>query len=138
VRAERLLETCVYAGDLAAAEKFYVEVLGLQVYSRQPGRHVFFRCGEAMFLVFNAENTRKSRIEIGGQELPNHGCHGQGHVAFVSSEADLPEWKERLSDLGIAIEAEVRWPAGGQSIYIRDPAGNSVELATPGLWGLAG
>lgn len=25
---------------------------------------------------------------------------------------------------------------GGKSIYFRDPAGNSVELVTPGIWGL--
>ncbi len=25
---------------------------------------------------------------------------------------------------------------GGKSMYFRDPAGNSVELFTPGIWGL--
>jgi catechol 2,3-dioxygenase-like lactoylglutathione lyase family enzyme len=27
-------------------------------------------------------------------------------------------------------------PKGGKSLYLRDPAGNSVELVTPGVWGL--
>ena len=27
------------------------------------------------------------------------------------------------------------WAPGGKSIYFRDPAGNSVELVTPGVWG---
>ena len=38
--------------------------------------------------------------------------------------------------LEVSIEAEVEWPNGGFSIYLRDPAGNSVELATPSIWGL--
>jgi hypothetical protein len=36
--------------------------------------------------------------------------------------------------LGVAIEQEVDWPRGGKSLYFRDPAGNSVELLTPGVW----
>ncbi len=50
----------------------------------------------------------------------------------------FPAWKDRLSALGVAIEAEVAWPGGGRSIYIRDPAGNSVELVTPQIWRLGG
>ena len=37
-----LLEACLYARDLDAAENFYRKVLGLEVYSRDPGRDVFF------------------------------------------------------------------------------------------------
>ena len=36
----------------------------------------------------------------------------------------------------LVIEKEMEWPRGGRSLYFRDPAGNSVELITPGLWGL--
>jgi len=50
----------------------------------------------------------------------------------------LDEWKKHLADHGVEIEKEVEWPKGGKSIYFRDPAGNSVELATRGLWGLPG
>ena len=50
MRAERVLETCLYVDDLDAAEQFYTGVLGLEVESRAQGRHVFFSCGNAMFL----------------------------------------------------------------------------------------
>jgi hypothetical protein len=30
----------------------------------------------------------------------------------------------------VAFEWEVAWPGGDRSLYVRDPAGNSVELAT--------
>ena len=48
----------------------------------------------------------------------------------------LDYWRRRLRDQGVIIEKEMAWPRGGHSIYFRDPAGNSVELITPGLWGL--
>ncbi len=40
MRAERVLETCLYVDDLEAAERFYATVLGLNLYSKLPGRHV--------------------------------------------------------------------------------------------------
>ena len=44
--------------------------------------------------------------------------------------------RERLQQEGVAIESEVTWPGGGRSIYFRDPAGNSLEFAMAGIWGL--
>jgi predicted enzyme related to lactoylglutathione lyase len=40
---DRVLETVLYVDDLAAAERFYGEVLGLELDSRQDGVFVFFR-----------------------------------------------------------------------------------------------
>ena len=45
-------------------------------------------------------------------------------------------WRRHLEVHGVAIEKELEWPKGGKSLYFRDPAGNSVELVTPGVWGL--
>jgi catechol 2,3-dioxygenase-like lactoylglutathione lyase family enzyme len=50
------------------------------------------------------------------------------------SPDQISDWRERLEQQGVAIEAEITWPSGGYSIYFRDPAGNSVELATPQVW----
>jgi catechol 2,3-dioxygenase-like lactoylglutathione lyase family enzyme len=132
----RLLETCIYADDLEAAESFYHGLLGLEVYSRMPGRQVFFQCGDAMFLVFNPAMTTGPESRINGAIIPRHGTSGAGHVAFAASEGELDEWRIKLDASGIAIESEVTWPSGGRSIYFRDPAGNSVELAMPSIWGL--
>jgi catechol 2,3-dioxygenase-like lactoylglutathione lyase family enzyme len=133
MKVNRVLEACLYVDDLAAAEGFYRRVLGLEVHSTVPGRHIFFRCGQGMFLVFNPETTARP-----GGEVPSHGAQGPGHVAFAMAEGDLPAWRARLEAQGVEIEAEVRWPSGGQSLYFRDPAGNSVELATAQIWGLPG
>jgi hypothetical protein len=45
-------------------------------------------------------------------------------------------WRERLTVAGVAIESEFEWPRGGRSIYVRDPAGNSIEFAEPRIWAL--
>ena len=127
-----LLEACLYAPDLGAAENFYRKVLGLEVYSRDPGRDVFFRCGQGMFLVFNPGQTSRN----GNSGVPRHGATGPGHVAFRVEEDEVEDWKAHLRAQGVEIEKELSWPGGGRSLYFRDPAGNSVELATARLWGL--
>jgi catechol 2,3-dioxygenase-like lactoylglutathione lyase family enzyme len=133
---DRVLEACLYTTDLDAAERFYVDVLGLERFSGAPGRHVFFRCGDGMFLVFNPARTSTEVSLVGGSPVPTHGAIGAGHVAFAIPDGDIPAWRERLAAAGVEIESEVSWPRGGRSLYVRDPAGNCVELASPKLWGL--
>lgn len=136
MKTEGVLESCLYAEDLAAAERFYREVIGLERISRDPERHVFFRCGDSVVLIFNPERTSTGESRIGGDLVPLHGARGAGHLAFRVAEEELEGWREHLGRSGVAIESEVRWPGGGHSIYFRDPAGNSLELASPQVWGL--
>ncbi|HWK89353.1 MAG TPA: VOC family protein [Longimicrobium sp.] len=131
MRAREILEACLYAPDLEAAERFYAEVLGLEVITRVPGRHVFFRCGARVFLVFDPEKTRP------GSHVPGHGATGPGHVCFAAREDELPAWRAHLAAHGVAVETEHAWPGGGRSLYFRDPAGNSIELGTPSIWGIS-
>lgn len=128
-RLERMLETVLYVDDLAAAEAFYSGVLGLEVDGRKPGVFLFLRIGQAMLLLFRAEATRRQ------SEPPAHGAMGAGHACFAVAEAELDAWKERLGAADIAVEHEQHWPRGGRSFYVRDPAGNSIEFATPRIWG---
>lgn len=130
MRACEILETCLYAADLAAAEAFYANVIGLECVARVEGRHVFFRCGARMLLVFDPAAT------LGGERVPGHGATGPGHVAFAVTADELDGWRAHLRAKGVAVEQEVEWPGGGRSLYLRDPAGNSVELGTPAIWGI--
>jgi catechol 2,3-dioxygenase-like lactoylglutathione lyase family enzyme len=133
MQADRVLETCLYVDDLEAAEEFYSQVLGLIAFSRVKGRHVFFRCGQNVLLLFNPARTVKPE---GAIPVPTHGAQGHGHVAFAMNRADIQAWQAHLRQQGVAIEAEITWPSGGYSLYFRDPAGNSLELATPQTWGV--
>jgi catechol 2,3-dioxygenase-like lactoylglutathione lyase family enzyme len=128
---QQVVETAVYVDDLDRAEAFYRDVLELPVLGKEAGRHIFFRVGAAsVLLAFIAETTLR------GDVLPAHGARGPGHFALGIPASSLEWWKERLAARGVAIEKEVAWPRGGRSLYFRDPAGNAVELLTPGLWGL--
>src|SRR5215213_5945754 len=127
----RVLESCLYVDDLDAAERFYGDVLGLQLLSKQPGRHLFFRCGQQMVLLFKPAESEKPG------DIPSHGARGPGHLAFAVVESDLNAWVDRLRQHQTPVETIYDWPRGGRSIYFRDPAGNSLEFATPSIWGLS-
>lgn len=131
--ARGVLEAAVYARDLDTAEAFYGGTLGLERIQRVGERHVFFRAGGQVVLVFNPEETVKPP---GNPRLPvpPHGAEGQGHLCLAARAEDITAWRARLEAAGVTIEADFRWPNGARSIYVRDPAGNSIEIAEPWLW----
>src|SRR5690606_42140353 len=96
-----VLETCLYTQDLPAAEGFYAGVLGLGVFSREPGRHVFFRCGDGMLLVFDPARTSTAAGEVGGTPVPAHGTQGSGHVAFRVPVSELAAWRGLLQTAAV-------------------------------------
>jgi catechol 2,3-dioxygenase-like lactoylglutathione lyase family enzyme len=125
----RIFETVLYAEDLAAAERFYQDALGLESLGRS-ALMVTLRCGGGVLLIFDPR-----RSGVAGRDVPSHATSGAGHVAFPAKPEDLPAWREQLRRAGVSIEREIDWDEGGRSIYFRDPAGNSVELAPPTIWG---
>jgi catechol 2,3-dioxygenase-like lactoylglutathione lyase family enzyme len=129
VKATRIFETVLYAADLPAAVRFYTEVLGLEIYSRFDVA-VSFRCEGGVLLIFDPV-----RAGLPGRDVPSHGTTGPGRLAFAAHPDHLDGWRDHLRRYGVEIEKEVAWEQGGTSIYFRDPAGNSIELAPPTLWG---
>ena len=127
-----ILETVLYAPDLDAAEAFYRDMLDLTPFTKVPGRHLFYRCGTQVFLVFNPSATRD--VSTAGIPVPTHGADGQGHVCFRANADEIADWHDRLTANGVEIEMDFEWPQGGRSIYFRDPAGNSLEFAEPRIW----
>jgi catechol 2,3-dioxygenase-like lactoylglutathione lyase family enzyme len=132
---EGILETALYVDDLDTAEAFYGSVLGLEKISRAGHRHVFFRCGPGVLLIFNPAETIKPLL-ADGLQVPPHGTHGPGHMCLRVPKGQLGAWEEKLKTAGIAIETEVLWPSGARSFYFRDPAGNSLECAEASLWAI--
>ena len=116
-----VLETALYADDLRAAETFYRTVLELEFDSKEEGRHVFFKCGAGMLLIFDPSATSALTGDV-----PSHGARGAGHVAFSIRAEHLGAWKQQLESRGVQIEACIHWPTGGRSLYFRDPGGNSL------------
>jgi catechol 2,3-dioxygenase-like lactoylglutathione lyase family enzyme len=123
-----VLETVLYFQEQGAAERFYVDVLGMRLIAKQPGRSLFFRAGSSVFLLFDASAAQKAG------ELPPHGATGSGHVCFVVEPASYQGWKSHLKAHGVKILKEVEWPGGLQSFYFRDPDDNLLEIANGDLW----
>lgn len=128
-----ILEAALYVDDLAAAEAFYGALLGLPEIARVENRHVFYRVGTTILLLFDPTATRvpttNPRLPV-----PPHGATGPGHVCFSANREAIDQWCKRLAAAGVEIEAEFDWPNGARSLYFRDPAGNSIEIAEPRLW----
>jgi catechol 2,3-dioxygenase-like lactoylglutathione lyase family enzyme len=131
-----ILESALYVTDLDAAETFYREVLGLEVIAKAEGRHIFFRCGPGVLLLFDAEATRQAPPPDAKLPVPPHGAIGPGHLCFAATAVEIARWKPHLEARNIDIEADFDWPNGGRSIYFRDPSGNSLEFAEPRIWGM--
>ncbi len=128
-----ILEAALYVDDLDAAEQFYGEILALEKIQRVADRHVFFRVGGSVLLLFNADETEKPP---GNPDLPvpPHGARGPGHVCLILTRDQIHVMRKHLLDWNVPMDAEFDWPSGARSLYVRDPSGNSVEFAEGHLW----
>ncbi|MFK7960836.1 MAG: VOC family protein [Phycisphaerales bacterium] len=128
---QNIHETILYADDVIATAAFYANILGLPVVSAADADGAGFRLpvGDAVLLIF-----RPAYAAISGRGVPVHGATGPGHVAFRIAPGTLPQWAEAFATANVAIELERDWSQGGRSLYVRDPAGNSVELVDGRVW----
>ena len=130
---QALLEAALYVDDLDAARQFYRDHLGLQLFHEVSGRHMFFALGPSVLLIFNPTATAQPP---GNPQMPvpPHGARGPGHVCFAMNREEIAAMETRLRAAGVEIDTRFDWPNGARSLYVRDPAGNSVEFAEPWLW----
>ena len=113
-----LYEVAIRVKDLARAEPFYREVLGLQVGLRDERRNwVFLRAGDEAGMIVLQEDKG---------EWPTQ------HLAFTIQEADIDRASGWLREKGVVIDGPHyhEWmPA--KSIYFTDPDGHDLELCAP-------
>ena len=116
---------------------FYVNILGLEFVSEEKDRHVFLKAGQNMLLIFNPNKTLVSNESNSTIQLPIHGALAPPSIIHFALEIEKQNYdnaKNMLNENNIKIEKEVSWERGTNSIYFRDPAGNLVEIITPGSW----
>jgi catechol 2,3-dioxygenase-like lactoylglutathione lyase family enzyme len=129
----RVVETALYFDDLAAAARFYRDVLGLRVMNDGP-RLVALDAGAGTVLLLFQRGATADGFRWPAGYIPPHDGRGPAHVALGVASEHLDVWDRRLAALGIQVESRVTWTRGGRSLYFRDPGGHSVELVTPGTW----
>jgi catechol-2,3-dioxygenase len=126
---------------------FYINILGLEFVSEEKDRHVFFKAGQSMLLIFNPNktlannnnnNNNNNNISNGSStQLPVHGAFAPPSIIHFALEIEKQSYdnaRYMLNEKNIKIEKEVIWEKGTNSIYFRDPAGNLVEIITQGSW----
>jgi catechol 2,3-dioxygenase-like lactoylglutathione lyase family enzyme len=115
---------------------FYTNISGLEFVCEEKDRYLFLKAGQSMLLIFNPNKTLISN-ENSTIQFPTHGAFTPPSIVHFALEIDKENYdnaKHLLIEKNIKIEKEVTWEKGANSIYFRDPAGNLVEIITPGSW----
>lgn len=124
----RIKETCLYCHDLEKARDFYGTVLGLELISYIPSKHVFFRAGSSVLLIFDPKDSKTKHSP------PAHFADGNQHFAFEVSAAEYNYHKAEIQKKGVAIIDQLIWKNGKESFYFNDPEGNVLEIVPEGIW----
>jgi|SRR5580704_4286561 catechol 2,3-dioxygenase-like lactoylglutathione lyase family enzyme len=110
-----LYEVAIKVRDLKIAERFYREVLGLQLGLLDERRNwLFLRAGESAGMVVLQEDRG---------EWPHQ------HFAFAITDSELDRAAALLREKGISVTGPVfhEW-IPGRSVYFADPDGHALEL----------
>jgi catechol 2,3-dioxygenase-like lactoylglutathione lyase family enzyme len=120
MRMKRLDHFGVDVSDLARAERFYAEMLGMSVEMRLPDQ-VLMRYGDGACALF----LRPGREPGGLEQIDNP--LGKSHHCFEVSPEDLADAGRVFSERGIAHHAPIDW-GDHDCLYFLDPDGNLLEL----------
>ena len=129
-----VLETALVVEDVARAAHFYRELFGFTSLGENE-RLCALNVKPAQVLLLFKRGGSLDDIQRPGGVIPGGmDAQGRGHMAFAVDSSSLEAWRRWLAQNGIVVESTMRWERGGTSLYFRDPDGNLLELATPGVW----
>lgn len=103
--------------NLEECERFYVDVLGMQVLRRASENLVYLTCGN--------DNLSLGRLREGERA----GTQYLDHFGFVvDSKEQLEQWYQYLKSRGAELLDEPHDHSdGARSFHVKDPAGNVVQ-----------
>jgi len=125
MKLEQLDHFGIEVNELASAERFYTEVLGLVVVAHL-GDQTLLQCGRqnlALFQVKRPPLTLEQRHERITHPL------GKGHHAFRVSRTDFETARERLAQAGVESAAPIDW-GDHDCLYFLDVDGNLLEIVS--------
>ena len=129
-RIKGLGEVSIRVKDLEAMQKFYQEVVGLDVL-RQDESFVFFKIAEGygghsqnldLFAETDLAFLETKSPELNPEQTTLH------HIALNISLEDYEPEKKRLEGLGLKVLATEHAWLHVRSLYFADPEGNTLEL----------
>jgi catechol-2,3-dioxygenase len=103
--------------DRDGVERFYTDLLGLEVLAREDDR-TWLAAGE---------QARLGLWLPGAKEFGDQGGR-HVHFAFSASPGRLDVLRERLQQAGVDHRGPIEHPGGDRSLYVEDPEGNVVEI----------
>ncbi|HEY0719675.1 MAG TPA: VOC family protein [Gammaproteobacteria bacterium] len=112
-----LRHVALFVNDLEACERFYVELLGMQVEWRPDPDNLYLTSGND-----NLALHRRQADYSGAQRLD--------HIGFIiDSPEQVDLWFSFLSGHGVIMKTDARTHRdGARSFYCLDPAGNTVQM----------
>lgn len=109
-------ELTLQARDREALERFYVDLIELEVLAREEDR-TWLKVGEHARLGLWTPGEKEFGDE-GGEHV---------HHAYSVSPGTLDALVERLRGAGVEVRGPVEHPGGDRSLYCEDPEGNLIE-----------
>jgi catechol 2,3-dioxygenase-like lactoylglutathione lyase family enzyme len=129
-RIRGLGEVSIRVADLDSMQRFYEDVVGLDVLRRDES-FVFFRVAEgydghtqnlALFAATDLAFLETKSPRLSRDETTLH------HIALTIALEDLETEKRRLEALGVEVRATEHEWLQVRSLYFSDPEGNLLEL----------
>jgi catechol 2,3-dioxygenase-like lactoylglutathione lyase family enzyme len=129
-RIKGLGEVSIRVKNLDAMQKFYREVVGLEVLRREES-FVFFKIAEgygghtqnlALFDATNIMFLEPKSLHLSSDQSTLH------HIALNIALEDYESEKRRLEALGLKVQATQHEWLHVRSLYFPDPEGNLLEL----------
>lgn len=112
-----LHHVALYVEDLAACERFYVELLGMQVEWQPDADNLYLTSGKDNLALHRAEGGLEGRQRL-------------DHIGFTLRQPeDVDQWYSFLSEKGVRMKTPPKTHRdGARSFYCLDPGGTLVQM----------
>src|SRR5665213_3226585 len=125
MKLQRLDHFGIEVADLARAERFYTEVLGLEVVTHL-GHQTLLQCGDQNLALFE---VHREALRAGDRRDRIEHPLGKGHHAFRVSRTDFETARESLTAAGVECAKNIDW-GDHDCLYFLDPDGNLLEIVS--------